>query len=59
MSDLTGVNADPSNPGAVLRAAADLMRAKDFAAAGRLIGWALDFNPTHGGLLRRMSMIRA
>ena len=55
MSDYTGLNVDPTNPQATLRATFDLMRSGDFPTTERLLGWALDFNPEHAGLLRRMS----
>src|SRR5579875_676769 len=58
MTELT-VSADPTNPAATLRAVATVMRMRDYPAAERLLGWALDFNPEHGGLLRRMSEVRA
>jgi tetratricopeptide (TPR) repeat protein len=58
MSDHPGPSVDPTNPHATLRATADLIRNGDFATADRLLGWALDFNPEHAGLLRRLSDVR-
>ena len=58
MNDYTGPSVDPTNPQAALRATSELMRSGDFPTAERLLGWALDFNPGHAGLLRRMSELR-
>ena len=58
MSDYNGPSVDPTNPQATLRATSELMREGDFPTTERLLGWALDFNPEHAGLLRRMSELR-
>jgi tetratricopeptide (TPR) repeat protein len=58
MSDYIGPNVDPTNPHATLRATSELMRSGDSTTVERLLGWALDFNPEHAGLLRRMSELR-
>jgi tetratricopeptide (TPR) repeat protein len=58
MSDYAGPSVDPTNPHATLHATSELIRTGDFTTAGRLLGWALDFNPEHAGLLRRMSELR-
>jgi tetratricopeptide (TPR) repeat protein len=58
MNDYTGPSVDPTNSQATLRATSELLLAGDVLAAERLLGWALDFNPEHAGLLRRMSELR-
>lgn len=58
MNDYTGPSVDPTNPQATVRAATELMQSGDFSTAERLLGWALDFNPDHAALQRRMSELR-
>jgi cellulose synthase operon protein C len=58
MSDYVGPSIDPTNPRATLQATSELMRNRDLPSAERLLGWALDFNPKHSGLLRGMSELR-
>jgi tetratricopeptide (TPR) repeat protein len=58
MSNYTGPSVDPTNPHTTLRTTSELIRGGDFATAERVLGWALDFNPEHAGLLRRMSELR-
>jgi tetratricopeptide (TPR) repeat protein len=58
MTDYNGPSVDPTSPSATLRATSELIRSGDLPTAERLLGWALDFNPEHAGLLRRMSELR-
>jgi Flp pilus assembly protein TadD len=47
--------ADPTDPSSTLRVTFALMKAKDHATAQSLLHWALDFDPRHCRLLRRMT----
>src|SRR4051812_33943142 len=56
MQDLDQI-ANPTNPGEALRLSRTLEGQGDLDGAERTTRWALDFNPSHAGLLCRLGQI--